>query len=103
MRINKKNSLILFCAIGFVLVLSQAYAQASDFGGYRPHYQGFGTETPGGRGGQIIKVTHLKDTTDIHSADWQGSFRKAITTAGPRIIVFDVCGVINLVYPIQIT
>jgi hypothetical protein len=28
----------------------------TDFGGYRPHYQGHGTRTPGGRGGEIRRV-----------------------------------------------
>jgi pectate lyase len=53
-----------------------------------PGAEGFGNATPGGRGGQVIVVTNL-------NADGPGSFREAILTAGPRIIVFAVSGVID--------
>jgi hypothetical protein len=51
--------------------------------------QGFGVESPAGRGGQIIKVTNL-------NANGTGSLAAAIETSGPRIIVFEVGGVIDL-------
>ncbi len=51
--------------------------------------QGWAATTPGGRGGRIIRVTTL-------AADGPGSFREAVETKGPRIIVFEVGGVIDL-------
>jgi len=50
---------------------------------------GWAATTPGGRGGEIIRVTTL-------AADGPGSLREAIETKGPRIIVFEVGGVIDL-------
>jgi hypothetical protein len=54
-----------------------------------PDAVGFAAHTPGGRGGRIIKVTTL-------ASDGPGSFREAIAAKGPRIIVFEVGGVIDL-------
>lgn len=54
-----------------------------------PGAQGFGTETPAGRGGRIIKVENLNDSGD-------GSLREALKTSGPRIILFEVGGTIRL-------
>jgi len=50
---------------------------------------GWAKDTKGGKGGQIIRVTNL-------NKDGPGSFRAAIETKGPRIIVFEVGGVIDL-------
>jgi hypothetical protein len=46
-------------------------------------------EYTGGRGGRIVRVTTLK-------SDGPGSITEAIRAAGPRIIVFEVGGVIDL-------
>jgi pectate lyase len=54
-----------------------------------PGAQGWAATTPGGRGGQVLKVTNL-------NSEGPGSFRAAIETKGPRIIVFEVGGVIDL-------
>jgi hypothetical protein len=54
-----------------------------------PGALGWAAHTPGGRGGQIIRVTTL-------NADGPGSFLEAIRTKGPRIVVFEVGGVIDL-------
>ncbi len=54
-----------------------------------PGAVGWAAETPGGRGGKIIRVTNL-------NADGAGSFREAIEAKGPRIVVFEVGGVIDL-------
>jgi pectate lyase len=51
--------------------------------------QGFGATTSGGRGGTIIRVTSLK-------ANGAGSLDEALRTKGPRIVVFEVGGVIDL-------
>lgn len=54
-----------------------------------PGALGWAADTAGGRGGQIIRVTSL-------AADGPGSFLEALETKGPRIIVFEVGGVIDL-------
>jgi hypothetical protein len=47
------------------------------------------TQTEGGRGGRIIKVTTL-------AASGPGSLAEAIAATGPRIVVFEVGGVIDM-------
>jgi hypothetical protein len=54
-----------------------------------PGAVGWANETPGGRGGRIIRVTNL-------NAEGPGSFRDAVKAKGPRIVVFEVGGVIDL-------
>lgn len=54
-----------------------------------PGAVGYGIETPGGRGGQIIQVTTLEGSGP-------GSLREALSTQGPRILTFAVGGVIDL-------
>src|SRR5579862_8681873 len=54
-----------------------------------PGAVGWGADTPGGRGGRIIRVTTL-------GADGPGSLKEAIEAKGPRIVVFEVAGVIDL-------
>lgn len=54
-----------------------------------PGAQGWAATTVGGRGGKIIRVTTL-------AADGPGSFVEAINTKGPRIVVFEVGGIIDL-------
>jgi hypothetical protein len=54
-----------------------------------PGAQGWAAHTPGGRGGKVLRVTTLK-------AHGPGSLREAIETPGPRTIVFEVGGAIDL-------
>ena len=54
-----------------------------------PGAQGWAAYTPGGRGGQIVRVTAL-------AAAGPGSFREAVQMKGHRIVVFEVGGVIDL-------
>ena len=54
-----------------------------------PGAVGWAATTPGGRGGRIVKVTTLAN-------DGDGSLRAALALAEPRIIVFEVGGVIDL-------
>jgi hypothetical protein len=52
-----------------------------------PGAEGFGAVAKGGRGGRVIKVTNL-------NADGPGSLQAACSAKGPRIVVFEVSGVI---------
>jgi len=75
----------VFCII---LLLLSAISLASERTAF-PGAVGWAAKTPGGRGGQIIKVTNL-------AADGKGSLREALNTSGPRIVVFEVGGIIDL-------
>jgi hypothetical protein len=66
-----------------VLQIGQAGA------GVFPGAVGFGTDTPAGKGGRVLKVTSL-------NASGPGSLVDALRAKGPRIIVFEVGGVIDL-------
>jgi pectate lyase len=53
-----------------------------------PGAEGWGAAATGGRGGKVLHVTNLQ-------ASGPGSLAEACATAGPRIVVFDVSGVIR--------
>lgn len=53
-----------------------------------PGAEGWGCETPGGRGGKVYVVTNL-------NPDGPGSLQEACEAKGPRIVVFAVSGVIR--------
>jgi acetyl esterase/lipase len=61
-----------------------------------PGAEGCGTTTPGGRGGRVIEVVNLNDSGP-------GSLRAACEAEGPRIVVFQVTGLIALEKPIIVT
>lgn len=61
-----------------------------------PGAEGFGAQTPGGRGGKVLFVRNLNDSGP-------GSFREAVMAKGPRIVVFRVGGLITLHSPVKIT
>ena len=54
-----------------------------------PGAEGFGSTTPGGRGGRVLFVTNLDD-------DGPGSLRAACEADGPRIVIVRVAGTIAL-------
>ena len=75
----------LVCLLGFCCILIQ-YASAQ----YEiPSNIAFGNTTKGGLNGKIIRVTNL-------NATGPGSLREAIEAKGPRIVVFEVGGIIDL-------
>ncbi len=59
-----------------------------------PGAEGFGALAAGGRGGAVYHVTNLNDSGP-------GSFRDAVSR-GPRIVVFDVGGYIDLSSPVSV-
>lgn len=54
-----------------------------------PSAEGYGAVTQGGRGGRVYKVTTL-------NWDGEGSLKEALYAEEPRVIVFDVSGVIYI-------
>ena len=73
-----------------VLVSGFTAAAASDAGQLKafPGAEGWGAASRGGRGGRVIKVTNL-------NASGPGSLADACDAEGPRIVVFEVSGVIR--------
>jgi pectate lyase len=79
---------------GACVVLGILAVECASFAGEEglpvfPEAQGFGIRTPAGRGGKVIKVTTLAREGD-------GSLRAALEAKGPRVVVFEVAGVIDL-------
>src|SRR6266511_1438412 len=60
-----------------------------------PGAQGGGAFTFGGRGGRVFVIKTLDDSGP-------GSLREACEAAGPRIVVFNVAGIIHLKRPLDI-
>ncbi|HTR42854.1 MAG TPA: hypothetical protein VMH87_14670, partial [Pseudomonadales bacterium] len=60
-----------------------------------PGAEGGGKFSFGGRGGKVYVVTNLADSGP-------GTYREACESAGPRIVVFNVAGVIHLEKPVWI-
>jgi pectate lyase len=54
-----------------------------------PGAEGYGTNTPGGRGGEVCKVTNLDDSG-------AGSLRACVEASGPRTVIFRTGGTIDL-------
>lgn len=85
------RTLLLLCLVAttFPSAAKGFAAPAYPSGVAYPGAVGWASETPGGRGGQIIRVTNL-------NAEGPGSLHAAINTKGPRIVVFEVAGQIDL-------
>lgn len=78
--------LLLLCSV--LLPAAAAGAEETSRPAF-PGAVGWAASTPGGRGGQIIRVTNLNGAG-------AGTLRAALDQPGPRIIVFEVAGVIDL-------
>lgn len=80
-----------------------------------PGAEGFGANTPGGRGGEIVKVTNLNDSgpgslraavtapprhyfsnPEQYQYESEEAYIQRLDASGGRIVVFDVSGIINL-------
>jgi hypothetical protein len=59
-----------------------------------PGAEGWGCDTPGGRAGKVMIVTNL-------NPDGPGSLQEACAAEGPRIVVFEVSGVISNMITIE--
>lgn len=70
-------------------------AEAADLPPAFPGAEGFGSRTPGGRGGRVLIVRSLDDAG-------AGSLREALTAKGPRLVVFRTGGLITLRSPIEV-
>ncbi|MFL6547270.1 MAG: polysaccharide lyase family 1 protein [Povalibacter sp.] len=79
---------VLTAIVALTAVTSTATASSAPQIAF-PGALGWAAQTAGGRGGKIIRVTTL-------AADGPGSFVEAIATKGPRIVVFEVGGIIDL-------
>ena len=80
------------CGLALCCILGGQGAAATRRAQKRPVFPGavgFGIDTPAGRGGRIIRVGSL-------AADGTGSLRAALETRGPRVVIFEVGGVIDL-------
>lgn len=64
-------------------------AGTSGIGAFGNPFGPFGGDTAGGKGGAVLRVTTL-------AATGPGSLREALATPGPRVIVFEVGGAIDL-------
>ena len=81
--------------------LSAAAPNAELFPAF-PGAEGAGAYTPGGRGGKVYVVTTLEDYLPGKEKPIPGSLRQAIDAEGPRTIVFDVGGIIDLKNDLEI-
>ncbi len=79
----------------FLLISQLSFGQTLAF----PGAEGFGKYSTGGRGGNVIEVTSLKDQ-DMNGNAKEGTFRAALAEAEassePSTIVFKVSGIIEL-------
>jgi pectate lyase len=78
----------LFC-MALAVLCSSPPAKAEAARPAFPGAKGWAAHTPGGRGGQILRVTTL-------AAEGPGSLAEALAAPGPRSVVFEVGGVIDL-------
>src|SRR5215468_3239390 len=99
MLMMKSKHLIVISFVFMLITSWTSQSSSSDFATHTipafPGAEGFGANTPGGRGGKVIFVTNLDDSGP-------GSFRAACDAEGPRIVIFRVSGLISLASPITV-
>jgi hypothetical protein len=93
-RSPKSRWAFLLCVVAAATVAAVSF-QAADLPAF-PGAEGYGSRTPGGRGGKVLFVTNLNDSGP-------GSLRAACEASGPRIVVFRVGGLIDLKRTIRIS
>src|SRR5688572_6361126 len=90
---DKHGRVVATVTLWLMMATTFVNGQAVDYGGYRPHYQGYGVDTPGGRRGTVCRVTSLDD----RAAGAVGTLRHcAERLSGPRFVIFEISGTINL-------
>jgi pectate lyase len=77
---------VLSCLTAFAC--GQSNIDASTLPAF-PGAEGFGSTTPGGRGGKVLFVTNLNDAGP-------GSLRAACEAQGPRVVLFKVAGYVSV-------
>jgi hypothetical protein len=80
--------LCYWIAFGFLLLITIPTYATEAFLPAFPGAQGYGAISQGGRHGRVIKVTNL-------NSEGPGSLQAAAEAKGPRIVVFEVAGVIR--------
>jgi hypothetical protein len=97
---TRRPLLLGFTALGYAAALSLAAGPSSSAPASAvpafPGAEGFGTDTPGGRGGEVCLVTTLQDAGP-------GSLRSCVERSGPRHVVFRTGGTIELESRLEIT
>lgn len=88
-QVSEQRSRFLFCAMAVVVIALARSAAAQTSTATCPWGLGWAAGTPAGAGGKILHVTTL-------AATGAGSLPAALQAEGPRIVVFDVGGVIDL-------
>jgi len=87
----KQVCIILCCAYIFTIYPAIAETSSNQPPNLMPAFpgaEGFGAYTTGGRGGAVLKVTNL-------NSSGPGSLQHALNEPYPRLIVFDISGVIQ--------
>lgn len=102
-RTGSRNRLwAVLAGLMWLVALSGLAAEPESLPAF-PEAEGFGAFTPGGRGGKVLYVTTLEDYDPAKGEELiPGSLRAALTTRGPRFVLFRVSGTIFLKAPISV-